>query len=147
MSKGKISRRALLAGTAAAVSTKLLSAQESGTQNPTKVQGGPAKEVGERSRFEAPKRTYFSSTRTASNTPLQDLEGIITPADLHFERHHAGIPEIDPESYTLLIHGMVERPRMFTLAELKRFPAEAVTRFLECSGNGFRTWRNPEANK
>ncbi len=150
MSKGKISRRALLAGTAAAVSAasaKILPAQESGTKDPTKVQGGPAKEVGERSRFEKPKRTYFGPTRQASNTPLQDLEGIITPADLHFERHHAGIPEIDPESYSLLIHGMVERPRMFTLADLKRFPAEAVTRFLECSGNGFRTYRNPEANK
>ena len=147
MSKRKLSRRALLAGTATAMGAGLLSGQEKTASEPTKVQGGPAKEVGERSPFETPKRTYFSSTRSASNTPLQDLEGIITPSDLHFERHHAGIPEIDPESYSLLIHGMVERPRTFTLAELKRFPAQAVTRFIECSGNGFRTYRNPAANK
>ena len=145
--RSKLSRRALLAGTASAVGAGIASAQESTTQDPTKVQGGPAKEVGGRSPHESPKRTYFSSTRSASNTPLQDLEGVITPADLHFERHHGGVPDIDPASYTLLIHGLVERPRVFSLAELKRFPARAVTRFLECSGNGFRTYRNPEANK
>jgi sulfane dehydrogenase subunit SoxC len=146
-SKGKLSRRALLAGTAGAVGAKLLPAQDNGDKDPTKVQGELAREIGERSRYEEPKRTFFSATRTASNTPLQDLEGIITPADLHFERHHAGIPEIDPESYSLLIHGMVERPRTFTLADLKRFPAVARTHFLECSGNGFRTFRNPENHK
>jgi len=68
-------------------------------------------------------------------TPLQDLHGTITPADLHFERHHAGIPSIDPERYTLLVHGMVERPMKFSLAELKRFPATTRTCFIECSGN------------
>lgn len=146
-SKGKLSRRALLAATAGAVGAKLLPAQDSGTKDPTKVQGELARELGERSRFEEPRRTFFSSSRNASNTPLQDLEGIITPADLHFERHHGGIPEIDPDSYSLLIHGMVERPRTFTLAELKRFPAVAMTRFLECSGNGFRTFRNPDEHK
>lgn len=36
--------------------------------------------------------------------------GVITPSDMHFERHHAGIPQIDPKRYKLLIHGMVERP-------------------------------------
>ena len=146
-SKGKLSRRALLATTAGAVGAKLLPAQESAKKDTTKVQGDLAREVGERSPHENPKRTFFSSTRSASNTPLQDLEGIITPADLHFERHHAGIPDIDPESYSLLIHGMVERPRTFTLADLKRFPAKSMIRFLECSGNGFRTFRNPDQHK
>ena len=147
--KQKLTRRALLAGTAGAVGAGVgaLSAQEQAPADPTKVQGDLAREVGSRSRFENPKRTYFSSTRSASNTPLQDLEGIITPADLHFERHHAGIPDIDPDSYSLLIHGMVERPRTFSLADLKRFPAQGVTRFLECSGNGFRTFRNPGSDE
>lgn len=81
-------------------------------------------------------------------TPLQDLDGIITPADLHFERHHGGIPEIDPERYVLLIHGMVERPMKFTLADLKRFPSRSRICFIECSGNGFsgyhRQWSSKE---
>jgi sulfane dehydrogenase subunit SoxC len=74
-----------------------------------------------------------------SRTPLQDLHGTITPADLHFERHHAGVPQIDPQSYSLLIHGMVERPTVFTLADLKRFPSVSRICFLECSGNLNRT--------
>jgi len=145
-SKRRLSRRALLAGTASAVSAGVLSGQDNAS-DPTKVQGELATEVGERSRHETPKRSYFSSARSGSNTPLQDLEGTITPSDLHFERHHGGIPDIDPDNYSLLIHGMVKQPRVYTLPELKRFPARAMTRFLECSGNGFRTYRNPEANR
>ena len=30
---------------------------------------------------------------------------------------------------------MVERPTVFTLADLKRFPAVSRVHFLECSGN------------
>jgi sulfane dehydrogenase subunit SoxC len=69
---------------------------------------------------------------------LQDLYSTITPADLHFERHHAGVPVIDPEKYELLIHGMVDKPMKFTLHDLKRFPSVTRTCFLECAGN-FRT--------
>jgi len=65
--------------------------------------------------------------------------GIITPSDLHFERHHGGVPDIDPAQYSLLIHGMVERPMIFTLADLKRFPSVSRIHFLECSGNLGRT--------
>ena len=35
----------------------------------------------------------------SSRTPLQELNGIITPNGLHYERHHAGIPEIDPAQH------------------------------------------------
>ena len=33
-----------------------------------------------------------------SMTPLQHQHGIVTPNGLIFERHHAGIPDIDPAS-------------------------------------------------
>ena len=66
----------------------------------------------------------------------------MTPADLHFERHHAGVPAIDPQRYKLLIHGMVERPTMFDLEALKRFPSVSRLYFLECSGNGFPSYRD-----
>ena len=71
-----------------------------------------------------------------SYTPLHLLEGVITPADLHYERHHGGVPTIAATDYQLLIHGMVERPTMYRLADLKRFPAVTRPYFLECSGNG-----------
>jgi sulfane dehydrogenase subunit SoxC len=89
-------------------------------------------ELGTRSPYENPKRvTSFTSSRT----PLQDLYGFITPADLHFERHHSGIPDINPDNHELLIHGMVEKPMVFTLKDLKKFPIVSRICFLECSGN------------
>ncbi|MGE3889597.1 MAG: molybdopterin-dependent oxidoreductase, partial [Vicinamibacterales bacterium] len=141
MKSSRISRRrALAAGTAGIVGAAL---PASARQNPdtTKVQGQPGREVGARSPFEKPVRTAFSPARTATFTPLQDLDGIITPSDLHFERHHGGVPAVDPQQYSLLIHGMVERPTIFTLPELKRFPGRSMIRFIECSGNGGRAYR------
>lgn len=147
---GRVSRRRmLLAGSAGAVGAAVTLAGQQADQaarphapaDPTKVQGAAASERGTRSPFEQPKRVSLNERRTSSQTPLQDLEGIITPSDLHFERHHGGIPTIDPTRYSLLIHGMVERPIVFTLDDLKRFPARSVIRFLECSGNGGRAYR------
>ncbi|MEM7502160.1 MAG: sulfite dehydrogenase [Pseudomonadota bacterium] len=71
----------------------------------------------------------------ASRTPLQFLDGVITPSRLHFERHHSGIPEIDPERHTLTIHGLVDRPLSFTIDALARYPTVSRIQFLECSGN------------
>ena len=140
----KISRRFLIGGmaaTAAAVFLKQTSGQVVQTglskdslllQDPTKVLGPLPSAIGERSPFEKPVR---KPSDTSSRTPLQELYGTITPSDLHYERHHAGIPAIDPNKYELLIHGMVEKPTVFTLADLKRFPALSRIFFLECSGN------------
>jgi sulfane dehydrogenase subunit SoxC len=147
----RISRRAaLVSGTAGMVGAAAhIVAGQSADQaarsrvpaDPTKVQGPNGTEVGSRSPFEQPKRLSLNERRTSSQTPLQDLEGIITPSDLHFERHHGGVPAIDPKNYTLLIHGMVDRPLVFTIADLKRFPGRSVIRFVECSGNGARAYR------
>ncbi len=71
----------------------------------------------------------------SSRTPLQDLYGSITPSSLHFERHHSGVPAIDPAAHTLLVHGRVERPLVFTMDEIRRFPTKSRILFLECGGN------------
>src|SRR5436309_10805324 len=71
----------------------------------------------------------------ASRTPLESLEGMITPSGLHFERHHSGVPDIDPDKHRLLIHGMVKRPLIFTVDALLRYPMISRIYFLECSGN------------
>ena len=71
----------------------------------------------------------------ASRTPLEALEGMITPSGLHFERHHSGVPDIDPDTHRLLIHGMVKRPLLFTVDALLRYPMISRIHFLECSGN------------
>jgi sulfane dehydrogenase subunit SoxC len=71
----------------------------------------------------------------ASRTPLESLDGMITPSGLHFERHHSGVPDIDPARHRLLIHGMVKRPLLFTVDALLRYPMISRIHFLECSGN------------
>ncbi|MCI0435276.1 MAG: molybdopterin-dependent oxidoreductase, partial [Gemmatimonadetes bacterium] len=132
----KVSRRALLAGAAGAVAAGAHGAAQP-PSDPTKVRGKPPRAVGQRAATVRTQRLMRAGN--SSGTPHQDLVGIITPADLHFERHHAGVPEIDPANYSLLIHGMVDRPMVFTLADLKRFPSVSRIAFLECSGNFGRT--------
>lgn len=95
---------------------------------------------GDRSPFEKALRGARESTKSigvgSSRTPLQDLYGTITPSSLHFERHHAGVPVIDPSQHRLVIHGLVDQPVSFTLDDLKRLPSVTRPHFIECSGNG-----------
>ena len=88
---------------------------------------------GLRSQFESEVR-WFNPTRSASFTPMQNGYGIITPSGLHYERHHGGIPTIDPTKHRLIIHGLVDRPIKYSLADLRRFPTVSRTYFMECSG-------------
>lgn len=79
----------------------------------------------------------------SSMTPLHALFGTITPTGLVFERHHAGIPMIDPARHRLAVHGRVERPLLLSMEDLVRFPSVTRTYFLECSGNTGSEWRGP----
>jgi sulfane dehydrogenase subunit SoxC len=79
-----------------------------------------------------------------SRTPLEMLEGIITPSGLHYERHHNGVPDIDPATHRLLIHGLVERPLEFSIDALMRYPRVSRIHFMECGGNsGANSGPNP----
>jgi len=77
-------------------------------------------------------KQYISS---ASRTPLVDLDGIITPSGLFYERHHGGVPVIDPAQHRLMVHGLVKNPMVFTVEEVRRLPSVSRIHFLECSGN------------
>jgi sulfane dehydrogenase subunit SoxC len=115
--------------------------------------GKPLSAYGERSPFEktarligAGKNPEIGSTRT----PLQDSYGILTPASLHFERHHSGVPRIDPAAHRLLLHGMVERPLMLTMDDIRRLPSVSRIHFIECAGNSGSEWgpkTAPDAQK
>ncbi|MGY4622688.1 DMSO/TMAO reductase YedYZ molybdopterin-dependent catalytic subunit [Bradyrhizobium sp. USDA 4486] len=80
-------------------------------------------------------KTLEQYISASSRTPLQELDGIITPNGLFYERHHGGVPTIDPAPHRLILRGLVERPLMFTMDDLRRFPSEWRIQFLECSGN------------
>ncbi len=127
-----LTRRRVLAALAGAGGLALTGASDA-PPDPTSVPGAPPSEHGRRSPFAPIARQ--AAFGVISGTPLQDLHGTITPSDLHFERHHAGIPTIDPAQHELLIHGMVERPLRFSMQDLLRFPSVSRIAFLECSGN------------
>jgi sulfane dehydrogenase subunit SoxC len=100
-------------------------------------------EYGQPSPHESEVTRSLTATRTpgagSSGTPHQHLTGIITPSGLHFERHHSGVPQIDPARHRVIIHGLVRRPLVFTIDALGRYPMRSHLYFLECSGN---SWRN-----
>jgi sulfane dehydrogenase subunit SoxC len=75
-----------------------------------------------------------------SMTPLQSQLGIVTPNGLFFERHHAGVADIDPATHRLVVHGMVKQPRVYTMDDLLRYPSVSRFHFLECSGNTLADW-------
>jgi sulfane dehydrogenase subunit SoxC len=154
-------RRLFGAGAGFLAAAKSASARaEDGTNLPPDVpawQKQPGAEVmsppyGAPSRFEAgvvrrPRQGGAQPpTRLAalSVTPIQNLTGIITPNGLHYERHHAGVPTIDPAEHRLIVHGLVDRAMIFTMDDLTRFPSVSRIHFIECSGNSSPNWGEPK---
>ena len=141
-----LNRRSLLTATAGIVGAMVTrsvtrsaeAAMPVAPDDPTRVPGTAPMAYGQRSAFEQAVRVPRSWS--ASLTPLQDSHGILTPSALHFERHHNGVPAIDPARHRLMIHGLVEQPWAFTLDDLKRFPAISRLAFIECSGNSAIEW-------
>jgi sulfane dehydrogenase subunit SoxC len=74
--------------------------------------------------------------------PLHRLEGTIVPNGLHFERHHNGVPDIDPTAHQLVIHGKVSRALAFDVDALLRYPMVSQQCFIECGGNSNAGWNN-----
>jgi sulfane dehydrogenase subunit SoxC len=145
---GLIHRRMLLtAGTAAAAAIASATLPNSAAADALPVEtwmklpGSGFVGYGQASKYEEKvARTWNTAPGTtgtgAARTPLQLLDGMITPNGLHFERSHSGVPDINPETHRLLIHGLVKRPLVFTLESLGRYPRESRIAFLECGGNG-----------
>jgi sulfane dehydrogenase subunit SoxC len=143
---GLLHRRLFLTqGVAVVGSLGLLSAQPAGAEPlaipPWMKAPGTAMSVyGQPSRFEQGTQRVVGGTpgvvgNGVSFTPHERLHGTITPNSLHFERHHSGVPDIDPAGHRLLIHGLVKRPLVFTMDALLRYPTVTRIQFLECAGN------------
>lgn len=130
--KRGLTRRAFLATSGSFAAASVASAQF------VQEIGAPRRKYGERSPFDKSERLIRNSLTPgtgASRTPLQDLYGILTPSSLHFERHHSGVPLIDPQRHELLVHGLVERPSVFHVSDILRFPSVSRIHFVECAGN------------
>jgi sulfane dehydrogenase subunit SoxC len=114
--------------------------------------GAPFRPYGQPSRFAEPVQrgvlqpyAELAPGAGASMTPLHTLQGTITPSGLHFERHHNGVPAIDPSKHRLTVHGLVKRPLTFDMSALLRYPMVSRICFIECSGNSFfNTFPEPQ---
>jgi sulfane dehydrogenase subunit SoxC len=157
----KTSRRGFLAGAiAAGGATVAAKASAAGDPAITELQdwsivlgdGVDARPYGVPSEYEAHVKRRSVEWLTADPvssvnfTPLHELDGIITPNGLCFERHHAGIADVDPAKYRLMINGLVDTPLVFTLQDLMRFPRENRVHFLECAANSGMEWRGSQLN-
>jgi len=141
--KEKFTRRTMLATAAAGLGTAIVSGNAEAGQQAATATGSSGDErrivsdLGQRSPHEKPRRLVGNAgPNSVSRTPLQDLDGFITPSDLHYERHHTGVPTIDPDQYTLRVEGLVERPMTFDLNALKKLPKYSAIRYVECGNNG-----------
>lgn len=147
---GLIDRRAFLrqgmalgVGSAGLVTTAALAG--TGRESWQQVPGLPFSGYGQPSAHEREVIRWVSANGQAPGngiawTPLHKLDGIITPSGLHFERHHNGVPQIDPERHTLLLHGLVKRPLTFSMDALLRYPRVSRYCFVECGGNSNAGW-------
>ena len=136
------SRRAFLGLAGAAAAGSFATRASGQTLGDIRDLGETPTEYGRPSPFEDSKRWSRApdATASSSNTPLADLEGIVTPSGLHFERHHTGVPALDPDTHRLTIHGLVDRPLVFTMDDLVRMSSVSRFHFIECSGNSAREW-------
>ncbi|WP_316160754.1 sulfite dehydrogenase [Bradyrhizobium sp. SZCCHNRI20481] len=171
MSKDKLlpsapraSRRGFLTAAGGLAATALASQARAGAGNPanqppnvpewtrTLGEGVAVRPYGKPSKFEKDVVRRDVEWLTASRessvsfTPLHELEGIITPNGLCFERHHGGVADVDPADHRLMIHGLVERPLLLTLDELKRYPRVNRIHFMECAANSGMEWRGAQLN-
>ncbi|MFC3692621.1 sulfite dehydrogenase [Chenggangzhangella methanolivorans] len=118
---------------------------------PERGPGNPLTATSERSEFvhiarlpeSTPGIRHVDPSRAInSKAPLDKLVGTITPADLHYERSHAGVPEIDPAKHRLLVHGMVQKNLVLTMDDILAMPSISRIAFLECTGNGWENWKS-----
>jgi sulfane dehydrogenase subunit SoxC len=139
---GILNRRVFLEGAlvAAAAGAGVVEAQAEPLPVPNwmKQPGAAFSGYGQPSRFEskvvrtiAPPANPATQGIGTARTPLQLLNGTITPNGLHFDRSHSGTPDIDPDQHRLLIHGLVKQPLVFTLEALSRYPMESRIAFIE----------------
>jgi DMSO/TMAO reductase YedYZ molybdopterin-dependent catalytic subunit len=67
---------------------------------------------------------------------IRKIDGAVTPRDQFFTTQHYGHPVVNPATFRLKISGLVERPKSFTVDEIKGMGRDELMAGFECSGNG-----------
>ncbi|WP_394780165.1 sulfite dehydrogenase [Undibacterium sp.] len=107
----------------------------------TNPYGQPSKYEKNLLRRESPGLTRVGAA-SVSFCPLQGMFGIITANGLHFERHHQGWHDIDPQQHRLMVNGLVKNPSVFTMDDIMRLPSVSRMHFIECGANTGMEWGN-----
>jgi sulfane dehydrogenase subunit SoxC len=133
---------ALVTGAASAGIAQSAGAQTLAGEPWERVYGKGFTGYGQPSRFEQPVMRHIGRPlgdlapgTGSARSPIEALEGIITPSSLHSDRSHSGTPDIDPKLHKLLVHGLVAKPLTFSIEALSSYPLTTRTHFIECSGN------------
>jgi DMSO/TMAO reductase YedYZ molybdopterin-dependent catalytic subunit len=79
--------------------------------------------------------------------PLELLREPITPIGLHYLLIHFDIPAVDATTWRLEIGGLVERPLVLSLDDLKAREQRTLAVTLECAGNGRALLPNHEPSQ
>src|ERR1700745_3542766 len=73
---------------------------------------------------------------TNLETPFDQLDSFLTPAELFYIRSHFPAPKLDLASYRLRVDGAVRKPFSLSYQQLRDLPAVTRVATLECAGNG-----------
>jgi sulfite oxidase len=96
--------------------------------------------------FDKDDLTILGETPFVAEMPAHRLDDDTTPIRRFYVRNNGLVPPpcADPEAWTLVVDGEVERPLALTLAELKRdFRPRTFRMVLECGGNGRAFFQPP----
>ena len=89
--------------------------------------------------------TLLNDRPVNAETPPHLLDDPITPTSRHFVRNN-GVPpsDVHPEGWILTIDGLVDRPMILSIADLRsRFEVVTLALAIECGGNGRAFFRPP----
>ena len=71
-----------------------------------------------------------------AETPFPALLEEVTPVDLFYVRNHFDLPQTGDDPWILVVDGVSEGKRTFSLDQLKKLPTKNLLVTLECAGNG-----------
>jgi len=82
-----------------------------------------------------PANINLTPTAERRTLDVRKIDGPLTPKDQFFTTQHYPHPVVDPATYRLKISGLVERPKAFSLDELRKMRSTELVVGFECSGN------------
>ena len=82
-------------------------------------------------------RRVIAAAPPVYETPLEQVQGLITPTSIFFMRNHVATPTIDVNTWRLRVEGSgVDHPVELTYDDILAMPSRTQMNWVECAGNG-----------